>query len=77
MPCQDVATKTTPRNDGPAAAGGAKSGALADRFTFRDPDLQRLIDAWPTLPESIRRAILALIGAALSETPGTPREFAD
>jgi hypothetical protein len=74
---QDVAAKTTHRNSDPAAAGGAKSGALADRFTFRDPDLQRLIDAWPTLPEPIRRAMLALIGTALPETPGTPGEFAE
>jgi hypothetical protein len=37
-----------------------------------DPDLQRVIDAWPTVPESIRRAILALIGTALPETPGMP-----
>jgi hypothetical protein len=70
MQCQDVAAKTTLRNDGPATAGGAKSGALADNFTCMDPDRQRLIDAWPTLPESIRRAILALIGTALPETRG-------
>jgi hypothetical protein len=25
-----------------------------------DPDLARILDAWPTLPEPIRRAILAL-----------------
>jgi hypothetical protein len=42
-----------------------------------DPDLQRLIDAWPALPEPIRRAVLALIGTALPETPGTPSEFAE
>jgi hypothetical protein len=27
-----------------------------------DPELQRLIDAWPDLPAAIRRAMLALIG---------------
>jgi hypothetical protein len=26
-------------------------------------DLQRVIDAWPILPEPTRRAVLALIGA--------------
>ncbi len=28
-----------------------------------DPDLARVIDTWPALPEPIRRAILALIGS--------------
>jgi hypothetical protein len=28
-----------------------------------DPDLARIIDAWPTLPGPIRRAMLALIEA--------------
>jgi hypothetical protein len=29
-----------------------------------DPDLARLIDAWPTLPEAIRTGILAMVTAA-------------
>jgi hypothetical protein len=29
-----------------------------------DPDLARVIDAWPTLPPHIRAAVLALIGTA-------------
>jgi hypothetical protein len=29
-----------------------------------DPDLQRVLDAWPTLPEALRAGILAMIGAA-------------
>ena len=29
-----------------------------------DPDLRRLVAAWPTLPEPIRAAIRALLGAA-------------
>jgi hypothetical protein len=29
-----------------------------------DPDLARVVDAWPHLPEPIRRAMLALIGTA-------------
>ncbi|MBX7104514.1 MAG: hypothetical protein K1X57_10570 [Gemmataceae bacterium] len=28
-----------------------------------DPDLARILEAWPTLPEPIRRAMLALVGA--------------
>jgi hypothetical protein len=27
-----------------------------------DPDLARIVAAWPTLPEAIRRAMLALLG---------------
>jgi hypothetical protein len=27
-----------------------------------DPDLARIIEAWPQLPDPIRRAVLALIG---------------
>ena len=34
-----------------------------------DADLARVLDAWPTLPEAIRRAVLALVGAA-STPPG-------
>jgi hypothetical protein len=32
------------------------------RETQIDPDLARLIDAWPTLPEVLRAGILAMIG---------------
>ena len=35
-----------------------------------DPDLRRVVDAWPTLPEPIRRAMLALVGSVTTtETP--------
>jgi hypothetical protein len=30
-----------------------------------DPDLARVVDAWPALPDAIRRAVLALIGSAM------------
>jgi len=29
-----------------------------------DPDLAALVAAWPTLPEPIRRAMMALVGAS-------------
>ena len=29
-----------------------------------DPDLGKLVAAWPALPEAIRRAILAMVDAA-------------
>jgi hypothetical protein len=30
-----------------------------------DPDLARLNDVWPSLPDAIRRAILAIVGTAV------------
>jgi hypothetical protein len=45
-------------------SGGAKSGAVAPELA---PDLAAVVDAWPTLPEPIRRAILALVRAAKSQ----------
>jgi hypothetical protein len=30
-----------------------------------DPDLARIVDAWPTLPEAIRAGIVAMVQAAL------------
>ncbi len=32
-----------------------------------DPDLARVVAAWPTLPDAIRRALLALVGSVTSE----------
>jgi hypothetical protein len=40
--------------------------ALPDALT--DPELARIAGAWPTLPDPIRRAVLALVGTALPET---------
>jgi hypothetical protein len=45
----------------PQTLRGAKSGAVAS-----DPDLTRIIDAWPSLPEPIRRAMLALLSSTVS-----------
>jgi hypothetical protein len=47
-----------------ATGGGAKSGADSTAPSPADPDLACLIEAWPTLPEPIRRAMLALIETA-------------
>ena len=40
--------------------GGAESGAPA--ALALDPDLSRVVAAWPTLPDHIRAAIRALVG---------------
>jgi hypothetical protein len=48
-------------SDGQRTGSGAKSGAvLADPFPA-DPDLAHIVATWPTLPEPIRRAMLALV----------------
>src|SRR5205085_909475 len=36
-----------------------------------NPELARVIAAWPTLTDPIRRAVLALIGFSAGERPGT------
>ena len=56
----------SPENPTDSTEGGAKSGALASPPLAMDLALAALIDAWPTLPEPIRRAVLALIGSASS-----------
>jgi hypothetical protein len=42
--------------------GAAYSGAFSTANPQIDPDLAKIIEAWRTLPEPIRRAMLALIG---------------
>jgi hypothetical protein len=36
---------------------------LVRRFVQTDPDLRRVIDAWPMLPRHIKAAIVALLDA--------------
>jgi hypothetical protein len=40
----------------------AKSAAFSTENPEIGPDLAKIIEAWPTLPEPIRRAMLASIG---------------
>jgi hypothetical protein len=48
--------------DHPRAARALHSGGPNCHFLASlDPDLQRVIEAWDSLPEAIRRATLALI----------------
>jgi len=49
----------SPENSTNPVLGGAENGALA-----HDADLAAIITAWPTLPEAIRAAILAMVRAA-------------
>jgi len=57
-------------NKGGSEAGGSKSGNnrapngdSAGLAMPTDPDLSRVVAAWPNLPVAIRAAMLALIGA--------------
>lgn len=50
------------------ANSGARSAPTGPESTPVDPDLQRLVNAWPTLPEPIRAAVLALVGTGPSGT---------
>ena len=43
--------------------GGAGSGAESADSVHFGPDLQRVIDAWPRLPEAVRAGVLAMITA--------------
>jgi hypothetical protein len=51
----------------PANASGDDSPSLSAPLAQQapaDPDLARVLDAWPTLPEHIKAAVLALVAAA-------------
>ena len=43
---------------------GAKSGAVDRENAPITPDLETVIEAWPTLPPAIREAVLAMLRAA-------------
>ena len=43
-------------------AGGAESGAVGAYSGEVDADLRAIIEAWPTLTEADRRAVLAIVG---------------
>ena len=47
-----------------STTGDAESDALSKDSDPIDADLAALIDAWPTLPQSIKAGILAVIRAA-------------
>jgi len=48
----------------PSPEGGAESGAVSPISGPIDPDLQRVIDAWPNLPEAVKAGILAMVKAS-------------
>lgn len=62
----------SPRETHDTDSGGAESGAnrpdsapeTAPDQPPLDVDLSRVVEAWPTLPEAIRRAVLAMVEAS-------------
>jgi hypothetical protein len=56
-----------PKNIGKIAKS-EKGAAKSDAFSTKNPeighDLARVLEAWPTLPDHIRKAILALVETA-------------
>ena len=46
-----------------AAQSGAESGAVDAREAMQDADLLTVVQAWPTLPDATRAAVLALVRA--------------
>ena len=55
----------TPGKTTDSKASGAESGAVADEIGPIDPDLRRIIEAWPRLSEKVKSATLAMIDAAI------------
>ena len=53
----------TPGKTRDSDAGGAESGAVADEIGPIDPDLRRVIEAWPKLSEAFKARILAIVDA--------------
>lgn len=60
-------TPQTPTKTPKAETSGAESGALPAQTAPTppaDPALERLVEAWPTLPDAVRAGIAAMIDAS-------------
>jgi len=51
----------------------AQNDALLENSISHDPELAELIETWPTLPPSVRSAIIASVRAASSASGGNTR----
>jgi len=62
-------------NSGVLETGGSKSGNIGAGFDpptppeHTDPDLARVVAAWPDLPPAIRAGVVALVAAAAPAKP--------
>ena len=65
MPPQGLEqSENSPRRVQVSDTAGAKFGAVDRENAPITPDLETVIEAWPTLPPAIRTAILAIVEAA-------------
>jgi hypothetical protein len=63
--CKDLLQKDLCRSDsGPAADWECAREADCQRMTLTDSRLARLVEAWPSLPEHVVLAIIALVDSA-------------
>ena len=60
--------RKTPEKTRIPESSGAESGAVGGEIVPIDPDLQRIIEAWPRLTDAARADILAMVNAA-NRTP--------
>jgi len=44
-----------------------ESGTPKDQNTPPDPDLAKIVTAWPQLPEAVRSAVLAIVRNAIGQ----------
>ncbi len=52
-----------PRRKPISEPSASKSASISSESTAIDPDLIRVIAAWANLPDALRKAILAIVGA--------------
>lgn len=64
-------TADSPGNPAIPAAGNAPDDARGARDGVHDADLERVVRAWPALPEAVRRQVVKLIDKAVSTTETT------
>ena len=50
-----------PAGDSTTTADGPRSDKPDDKLLAQDEDLELVTKAWPTLPEAIRQAIVAMV----------------
>ncbi len=63
-PANDGFANRCPASEKPMNFSTSGDLASSGAATSTDPDLDRVVETWATLPDPIRRAILALIGSA-------------
>jgi hypothetical protein len=56
--------KVTPPRAAQSGAAGSSTGPHQDAAEAGDPDLARVVAAWPRLPAEVRAAVLALVDGA-------------